>query len=215
MSTSPASRPRYTLGEEIANSVTHGLGVILSIVGLVVLIMDAMATGSTRHVVSVVIFGSSLILLYLASTLYHSLPAPAAKRVFKLLDHSAIFLLIAGTYTPFTLIVLPPAWGWSIFGIIWSLAFLGILFKLAWISRFPKVSLIIYITMGWLCVVAIHQIVANLSGTSLSLLIAGGLSYTVGTIFYAWRSLPYSHAIWHLFVLGGSIAHFFSVLTAA
>ena len=202
---------QYTLGEEIANTVTHGLGALLSITGLVILVICAVAYGSVWHVVSYAIFGSTLIILYLASTLYHGLPAPAAKRLFKIIDHSAIFLLIAGTYTPFLLTNLRGAWGWSLFGVIWGLSAVGIFLKCVCISRFQKASVIIYIGMGWLIVIAMREMAIHVQTTSILLLVAGGLFYTVGVLFYVWRRLPYNHAIWHLFVMGGSVSHYFSV----
>ncbi|PIE34335.1 hemolysin III [candidate division KSB3 bacterium] len=205
----------YNRGEEIANSISHGIGTGLSIAGLVVLIMYAAAHGNAWHVVSFSIFGSTLILLYLTSTLYHSFPMPGMKKVFRVLDHSAIFLLIAGTYTPFMLGSVRGAMGWSIFGIIWTLAVAGITLKVLYLPKFEKSAVALYIIMGWLCVFAFKDIVANISGLSLGFLILGGLSYTIGILFYVWEKLPYNHAIWHVFVLGGSIFHFFSVLYTA
>ncbi len=203
----------YTLGEEIANSVSHGIGTLLSIAGLVVLIVLAVMHGDAWHVVSFSIFGATLIILYLASTLYHSLPMPRVKQILQRFDHSAIFLLIAGTYTPFMLVSIRGVMGWSIFGVVWGLALAGILLKLFFsISKFEKVSVGLYVFMGWLCVVAAKQFLANVPQLSLILLVFGGLSYTVGVIFYVWDRLPYNHAVWHLFVLGGSIFHYFSVL---
>ena len=201
----------YSTAEEIANSVTHGLGTLLSIAGLVYLILLAVERGDVWHIVSFSIFGATLILLYLASTLYHSFQKESLKRLFKKLDHSGIFLLIAGTYTPFMLVSLRGPWGWSLFGVIWGLAIAGIILKFFFIGRFKKISLAIYIFMGWLCVIAGNEFLNNVSAGSLMLLLFGGLSYTAGTIFYVWKKLPYNHAIWHLFVLGGSIFHFFAV----
>ena len=198
--------------EEIANSVTHGLGVLLSIVGLVVMIVMAARRGDVWQIVSFSIFGSSLLVLYLASTLYHSISQPVVRRFLKVFDHSAIYVLIAGSYTPFVLVTLRGAWGWSIFGVIWGLAIAGVLMKCLFIERFHNASVILYLLMGWLCVVASKQLLANLSLLSIVLLVFGGLSYTVGVVFYKWRKLPYNHAVWHLFVLGGSIFHYFSVL---
>lgn len=203
---------QYTTGEEIANSITHGIGTLLSIAGLILLIIIAARYGDAWHIVSFSIFGSTLIFLYLASTLYHSLPNPSAKMILKRIDHSAIFLLIAGTYTPFTLIHLRGAWGWSIFGIIWGLAIAGIALKIFFVSRFKKLSLILYLAMGWLCIIALKEMIHNIPSLSLTLLIIGGLLYTAGVAFYAWKKLPYGHAVWHLFVLGGSASHFFAVL---
>lgn len=205
--------PEYTLREEIASSISHGIGAALSIAGLVILIWLSAVHGTAWHIVSVSIFGSTLIILYLASTLYHSLPMPKVKRILKRLDHAAIFLLIAGTYTPFTLISLRGAWGWSIFAVIWGLAFIGIVMKLfCSIARFEKYFVGLYLLMGWLAVIASKPMWKQVPHLSLLFLLIGGLSYTVGVVFYAWRTLPYNHAVWHVFVLGGSVSHYFSVL---
>lgn len=203
---------QYTPGEEIANSITHAIATGLSIAALVVLIVSAVSGGDAWHIVSFSIFGSTLILLYLASTLYHAIPAARAKRILKTLDHSAIFLLIAGTYTPFMLVSLRGPVGWTIFGVIWGLAVTGIILKCCCVYRFKRLSLAIYLGMGWLCVLVGRDIYASLSPTSLILLALGGLAYTLGVIFYVWKRLPYNHAIWHLFVIAGSTLHFFSVL---
>jgi hemolysin III len=205
--------PEHTIVEERINGLTHGIGVVLSVVGLVVLVVCATIYGNAWHVVSFSIFGSSLIILYTASTLYHSVKHTTAKRVFWILDHSAIFILIAGTYTPFMLVSLRGGWGWSIFGVIWACAILGIILKVYYIGRFEKISVVVYVIMGWLCVVAFKEIIANVSSLSIILLIIGGLSYTFGVIFFAWQKLPYNHAIWHLCVLSGSVFHYFSVLS--
>ena len=202
----------YSLGEEIANSISHGIGAALSIAGLVVLIVSAVAHGDAWHVVSFSIFGRTLILLYLASTLYHSFPQLKVKRVLRKFDHAAIFLLIAGTYTPFMLVSLRGPWGWSLFGVIWGLAITGVVLKMYFVHRFPKLSTAIYVLMGWLCVIAAKQMLIQVPPISITFLVIGGLSYTIGVVFYAWKKLPYNHAIWHLFVLGGSVMHFFSVL---
>jgi hemolysin III len=202
---------RETMGEAIANSISHGIGMLLSIAGLVILVVWAAGSGSGWHLVSFSIFGGTLILLYLASTLYHSLPVPRVKQAFKIIDHSAIFLLIAGTYTPFMLVHLRGPWGWSILGIIWALAILGILMKVFYISRFRKTSVVLYVFMGWLGIIAFKEIFAHLPPLSLTLLILGGVSYTAGLTFYGWRRLPYHHAVWHIFVIGGSISHYLAV----
>ena len=199
---------QYTIGEEIVNSITHGLGAILSIAGLVVLIVFAALYGDSWHIVSFSIFGGTLVVLYLASTLYHSFSKPSVKKVFKKLDHSAIFLLIAGTYTPFVLVSLRGAWGWSIFGVIWSLAIFGIVTKFSNISRFRKASVVVYLFMGWLGLIAFKEILNGVPLLSLKLLVIGGLSYTGGVIFYCWKKL----GIWHVSVLCGSVAHYFSIL---
>ncbi len=202
----------YTLGEEIANSITHGIGTGLSIAGLTVLVIFAAIYGDIWRVVSFSIYGSTLVLLYLSSTLYHGLQHPKAKKVFQIFDHSAIYLLIAGTYTPFLLVSLRGAWGWTFLVVIWGLAFLGIGFKAIFIDYFQKLSALGYVLMGWLCVIAGNELLANLPQSSLVWLASGGVIYTIGIIFLAWRKLPYSHTIWHLFVLGGSICHFFAVM---
>ena len=202
----------YSVGEEIMNSVTHGIGALLSIIGLVVLVILAALRGDAWHIVSFSIFGSSLIALYAASTLYHGFSRTSLKTLFKKMDHSAIFLLIAGTYTPFVLVVLRGFWGWSLFGIIWTLAVLGISIKAVSKFRFRGLSVVIYMFMGWLGVVAIRDIMNAVPGSCFTLLVIGGLSYTTGVIFYWYRQLPFNHGIWHLFVLGGSISHYFSVL---
>lgn len=202
----------YCPGEEFANSITHGFGIILAIAGLGVLTAFASVHGSARHIVSVSIFGGMLILMYTASTLYHSVRTPRAKAILQVLDHCAIFLLIAGTYTPFTLVTLQGPWGWSLFGVIWGLALLGIGFELSALRRYRMVSLGLYLGMGWSVVAAIKPMLAGIAPGGLILLIAGGLSYTVGILFYRLRRLRYHHAIWHLFVLAGSTLHFFAIL---
>jgi hemolysin III len=202
----------YThLGEEIAHSVTHGIGTVLAIAGMVMLIAYAHACGSTRHIISCSIFGASLVILYLASTLYHGIQHPKAKEILRIIDHSAIYLLIAGTYTPFTLVNLQGVWGWSLFGVVWGLALLGIALRLSPLRRFSSIRLILYITMGWAAIVAIKPLAASVPRGALILIVMGGLMYTVGIIFYLWRRLPYHHAIWHLFVLSGSILHYGAV----
>ena len=183
----------------------------MSAVGLIVLVVLATSYGDVWRIVSFSIYGATLIILYLASTLYHSFRNKRVKKIFKILDHSTIFLLIAGTYTPFLLISLRGVWGWILFGVIWGLSVSGIVFKAFFIDRFRKLSVLIYILMGWLCVVAIKQMVVRIPLGGLIGLTAGGVLYTTGVIFYAWRKLKFSHAIWHLFVLGGSICHYFSI----
>jgi hemolysin III len=202
----------YCLREEIAHSIIHGIGAILAIAGLVILIVNATTFGSARHIVSCSIFGATLVLLYSASTLYHGIQHPKAKKVFKILDHSAIYLLIAGTYTPFTLINMQGTWGWSLFGIIWLAAFLGIILQFSPLRRFSSIRLILYVAMGWAALVAIKPLSASVPMSALTLIVAGGLSYTVGIVFYLWHRLPYHHAIWHVFVLSGSALHYIAVL---
>lgn len=202
----------YSLHEEIANSIIHGIGAGLSIAGLTILVVLGALYGNVWHIVSFSIYGSALILLYLASTLYHSFKKQKIKRVFRILDHAAIFVLIAGTYTPFMLVNLRGPWGWSLLGIIWGLAIMGVIFKLFFTERFERLSLLIYLLMGWLCLIAARQMLVEIPTGGLLWLISGGLLYTLGVLFYRWKNLPYSHAIWHLFVLGGSICHYFSIL---
>jgi hemolysin III len=202
----------YSFGEELANSITHGIGTALSIAGLVVLVVLGAWYGTAWHVVSFSIYGATLILLYLASTLYHSFRSERLKSIFKIIDHASIYILIAGTYTPFMLISLRGPWGWSIFGTIWGLAIAGIIFKVFFIGRFKRLSLVIYLIMGWLCVIAFREMFLRIPIGGIIWLGLGGLFYSLGVIFYAWKNLPYGHAIWHLFVLAGSVFHYFSIL---
>ncbi len=198
--------------EELANAVTHGIGLALSVAGLPVLVTLAVLRGNVWHVVSCSIFGATLVLLYAASTLYHSIPWPKAKQVFHVLDHSAIYLLIAGTYTPFTLVSLRGPWGWTLFGVIWGLAAAGIAFKTFFTGRFSIASTLVYILMGWLIVIAPWPLLSSFPPLGLWLLFGGGVSYTLGTIFFGMQRMPLHHAVWHIFVLAGSILHFFAVL---
>lgn len=201
-----------TLGEEIFNSITHGIGALLSIAALVILTVFAVKKGNAWHVVSFSIFGASLFLLYLSSTLYHSFTKEKIKNLFARFDHSAIFLLIAGTYTPFVLTALRGPLGWTLFGIVWGLAVAGIVIRSIYLTRFRKLMVGIYVAMGWMFLVAIVPMIQNLPSSSIIFLFFGGGCYSLGVIFYAWRNLKYGHGIWHLFVLAGSITHFFSVL---
>jgi hemolysin III len=200
-----------TRGEEIANSLTHGLGLALSIAGLTVLVTFAASRGDVWTVTGCAVFGASLVLLYAASTLYHSLRSRRWRRVLRVFDHAAIFLLIAGTYTPFTLVNLRGPWGWSMFWVVWGLAAAGIMLKLFFTGRFPVASTLIYLFMGWLVLVALKPLFGALPLSGLALLFAGGAAYSAGVAFYLWRRLPYHHALWHLFVLTGSVFHFFAV----
>jgi len=209
---SDASSARYSLGEEWANAATHALGVALSLIGLNVLLAHAGASGRAHVLLSCGIYGLTLVLLYTISTLYHSTRDPERKRVLRTLDHLAIFLLIAGTYTPFMLIALPAAWGWSLFAVVWGLAVLGVLAELTALRRYRGAMVALYIAMGWVGLIALKPLVAALPAGGLWLLFGGGATYTFGVLFYQWRSLPYHHAIWHVFVLGGSVQQFFSVL---
>lgn len=203
----------YSLGEEIAHAITHGVGVLLAIVGLTVLVARAVLYGNSWHVVACSVFGATLVLMYTASTLYHSIPnnLPRAKKVLRVIDHSMIYFLIAGTYTPFTLVTLHGNWGWSLFGVTWGLALAGVVFKIFATGRFEKLSLIIYLAMGWCAIVAIKPILAHLPMGGILLTAAGGLAYSGGVVFYAWERLRYHHAIWHLFVLTGSVLQYFAI----
>ena len=204
-------RAYYSLGEEIAHSVTHGLGAVLSVVGLMLLIIRAANTGDLWHIVSFTIFGATLVVLYVSSTLYHALIPPRARQVFKVLDHIAIYLLIAGSYTPFLLVTLRGPWGWSLFGVVWGLSIAGIVFKVFSAGRFKLLSTIFYLGLGWLCVVAAKPLVSQVPAEGLVWLVAGGLAYSVGTIFYLWRGMKFHHAVWHVFVLVGSTCHFWAI----
>jgi hemolysin III len=201
----------YTEREELANSLTHGLGAVLSVAGLALMVFFAAHNGDAWHVVSTAIFGTTLVLLYTASTLYHSLRGERLKQRLQKFDHAAIFLLIAGSYTPFVLVTLRGPWGWSLFGVVWGLAAAGVTIKFWLAGRFRLVSTLIYLAMGWLVMVAIKPLVAALPAGGLKLLFAGGLCYTGGAAFYLWKRLPYHHAIWHLCVLAGSVCHWAAV----
>lgn len=203
---------RYSVVEEIINAATHGIGILLSIVGLSVLIAFASLNGSPILIVSCALFGASLIFSYSSSTLYHAITNEKAKQIFRQFDHAAIYFLIAGTYTPIVLVSLGGVWGWSIFVVIWLTAICGIVLKFVYPHRFKKLSVALYLIMGWFVIIAIKQLMQNMDAGGLWLMFIGGLFYSVGVIFYAWKSLPYNHAIWHLFVLGGSISHYFMVL---
>lgn len=205
---------RYSFGEEVANSVTHGVGWLLSVCGLAILVTLAAITGGALRVVSCAVFGATLVLLYAASTLYHALPSERAKHVFRVLDHSAIFLLIAGTYTPLSLVAVGGPWGWSLFGAIWLLALIGVLLNTIAHGKWRWLSIILYVSMGWMVVIAFRPLVAAVSPGVLGLVIAGGLAYTVGLAFYGWRRLRYGHAVWHLFVLAGSVLHYLAIVFA-
>jgi hemolysin III len=203
-----------SLGEEIANGITHGLGAVGSLVALPFLVAAGLPHGVSM-VAANVVFGASLVLLYLTSTLYHSLARNRAKLVFRVLDHSAIYILLAGTYTPFLFGILRGVWGWSLFGVVWGIAVLGVVVTSVLGVRFPRASVAVYILMGWLIVVAVKPLITYLPPAGLAWLAAGGLAYTGGTAFYGWGRLRYHHAIWHLFVLTGSICHFIAVLRYA
>ncbi len=210
--TTDLAPPRYSLGEEIANGVTHGVGIVLAIAGLAVLAAFAALRGDAWHVVSASVFGTTLVLAYTASALYHSIPSSRAKAVLRVLDHSAILLLIAGTYTPFTLVSLRGPWGWSLFGTVWGLAVVGIVVRAVFGPRGRGAFVALCVAMGWVVVLAIKPLLASLAPGGVALLVAGGVAYTGGIGFYAWRSLPYAHAIWHGFVLAGSVLHYLAIL---
>lgn len=197
--------------EELWNALTHGLGVLASLGGGVALVTLSVLDGSAWKLAGALVFTLALVLLYLASTLYHAATSATARARLQVLDHCAIFLLIAGTYTPFTLVSLRGPWGWTLFGLAWGLAALGIVFKLFFTGRFKLVSTLLYLGLGWMVVIAYRPLVDALSAGTLGWLLAGGLSYTVGTVFYMSRRVPYAHSIWHLFVLGGSVCHFAAV----
>jgi hemolysin III len=203
---------RYSPGEEIAHSVIHGVGIVLAIAGLAVLAAFSSLHGTAAHIVGCSVFGTTLILLYTTSTLYHSIPLPRAKTVLRALDHSAIFVLIAGTYTPFSLVSLRGPWGWSLLGVIWSLAILGIVVRVRGGRKSNAAAVGFYIAMGWTVLLVIKPLAANVAPGGVFLLALGGVVYTAGAAFYLWRRLPYHHAIWHAFVLLGSILHFFAIL---
>jgi len=199
----------YSPGEEIANSVTHGLGLLLAVAALVVLVVGAARLGDPWRVASFSFYGASLVALYLASTLYHAVPGVRAKAWLKRCDHAAIFALIAGTYTPIMLVTLRGPLGWTMAGIVWVIMAAGIAMKFLFIQRFQRLLLGAYVAMGWIVVFVMHPLWQRLPGAALGWLIAGGVVYTAGVAFYVRKSLPYGHAIWHLFVLGGSACHFF------
>lgn len=207
----PSAFDYKTIIEERWNAITHALGIVLCIPALVLLVLKGIRQESTLALVSYIIFGCSMLLLYVMSTLLHSSPE-RHKRLFSIFDHSAIYFLIAGTYTPFVLIGIGGTLGWTLFGIVWGLTVFGTLFKIFFIHRYEAVSLILYIVMGWLIVVGVKPLYGALSAQGLALLVAGGILYTAGAFIYAWRSLPFNHAIWHLFVLAGSASMYFSVL---
>lgn len=198
--------------EELWNAISHGIGALLSIVGLVVLIVQASMTGDPWRIVAVCIYGASMVLLFTSSTIYHGVTNMRIKHIFWVLDHAFIYLLIAGTYTPFTLVPLRGGWGWSIFGVVWGLALVGLVFKLLFIGRYPGLSIALYLVMGWVVVIAAYPLVMTVPPGGLALLALGGLLYTGGVVFYAWHSLKFGHVWWHLFVLGGAAAHYFAVL---
>lgn len=213
MLTRPAGVAQYTVGEEIANAVTHGVAALLSIAGLAVLVAFAVLySGSPKVVAAVSIFGASMVFLYTASTLYHSIPNPRAKKVLQYLDHSMIYVLIAGSYTPFCLITLQGYTGIALLCAVWLIAIAGISLQAVLLHKADWINCLLYLSMGWLAVFVIDPLVSTLDSTGLALLVAGGLAYTVGVVFYVFERIPFSHAIWHTFVFAGTTLQFFSVL---
>ena len=213
MLTRPAGVAQYTVGEEIANAVTHGVAALLSIAGLAVLVAFAVLySGSPKVVAAVSIFGASMVFLYTASTLYHSIPNPRAKKVLQYLDHSMIYVLIAGSYTPFCLITLQGYTGIALLCAVWLIAIAGISLQAVLLNKADWINCLLYLSMGWLAVFVIDPLVSTLDSTGLALLVAGGLAYTVGVVFYIFERIPFSHAIWHTFVFAGTTLQFFSVL---
>lgn len=212
MTAAVAATPRYSTGEEIANAISHGVGVVLAITGLPVLVGFSVLHGTAWEIVGVSVYGATMVLMYTASTVYHAVPQMQAKRVLRVLDHAGIFLAIAGTYTPFTLGNLRGPWGWTLFGVVWALAVLGIVFKAVAIGRLRVWSVVLYVAMGWLVIAGFKPLMATVAPGGIALLVAGGIAYTAGISFYAARRVPFHHFVWHLFVLTGSILHFFAIL---
>ena len=203
---------RETPLEEVLNTVTHGIGTALAIAGLVNLTALAAASGDRTRLITGTIFGTCLVLTYLASTLYHALPSGRWKYRALILDHASIYLLIAGTYTPILLITLYGGWGWTLFGVVWTAAAVGVVLKLFYVERFRLLSTMMYVAMGWMVVVATGPMLAAMPREGWFWLIAGGVAYTGGVVFFLWERLPFNHAIWHLFVIAGSVCHFFLIL---
>ena len=201
----------YTLGEEIANSLSHGAGVLFGIFALLLLVLKSIQMDDTLRIVAFTIYGASMVALFLASTLYHAIPVPRAKQVLKLVDHCAIYLLIAGTYTPFLLLTFGDTFGAVLMVVIWSLAVAGIVFKVFFLHRFHNLSLAMYLGMGWLAILASYQLLAAMPHTGIALLLGGGILYSLGTIFYKVDRIPFNHAIWHLFVLAACVLHFLAL----
>lgn len=202
---------KYEKKEEILNVISHGIGFLLSVAALVLLVVFASIDGSVWHIVSYSIYGTSLVVLYLASTLFHWSKKPSRRLKLNVFDHASIYVLIAGTYTPLMLVTLRGPWGWSLFGVVWGMAILGIVLKLFFTGRYNKISTMAYLVMGWVVVIALKSLIANLNTPGLIWLAIGGVSYSVGAVFYLLNKIPYNHAIFHLFVLGGSIAHFVTI----
>jgi hemolysin III len=209
-----ANTHTFSKGEEIANSITHGIGIFLSIAALVLLIVFSALHGTAWHIVSFTIFGSTMIIMYTSSTLLHAFPEGSRmKDLFEIFDHSSIYFFIAGTYTPYMFVVVQGWVGWTIFGIVWGMAIGGTVFKSFFVKKYLFTSTALYVLMGWLIVFAWKPLSENMSSTGFMYLVIGGLLYTLGSVFYMWRGFKFHHALWHLFVIAGSIMHFFSVLT--
>ncbi|GGB39664.1 PAQR family membrane homeostasis protein TrhA [Fictibacillus barbaricus] len=198
----------FSKREEIANAITHGLGVLLSVAVTSILLVFAVWKGTAVHIVSFAVFGGTMLVLYTASTLVHAFPQGRVKDLFEIMDHAAIYLFIAGTYTPIVLVVVGGALGWTLFGVVWGLAIFGVVFKVFFTKKFVVLSTLGYVAMGWLITFAFQDIMATMPPAGIQLLVAGGIIYTLGSIFYVWRSFPFHHAVWHLFVLAGSVLHF-------
>lgn len=203
---------QYSIAEEVANSVIHGTGILFGIVGTTVLLVLSILFGNPTHLVCYLLYGLSLIALYTSSTLYHALPFTKAKGLLKICDHSAIFLLIAGTYTPFLVLNIKGMVGFTLLAVIWGLALVGVIFKLFFAGRFKILSTSLYLGMGWIAIFAMNPLISALDATSLSWILAGGITYSLGTIFYMMKKLPFTHAIWHMFVLCGSVFHYIAIL---
>ncbi|MCR8926945.1 hemolysin III family protein [Priestia megaterium] len=207
-----ATTHTFTRGEEIANAITHGVGAVLSIVGLTLLIVLSSLEGTPWHVISFTIYGVTMLLLYVSSTLVHSFPEGKVKDLFEIFDHSSIYLFIAGTYTPFLFIAVKGTIGWTLFGIVWGIALAGIVFKAFFVKKFLFISTILYVFMGWMIVFAWDSLTQNIAHQGIVLLVVGGVLYTIGAVFYVWRGFRFHHMIWHMFVLGGTVLHFLAII---
>ena len=207
-----ATTHTFTRGEEIANAITHGVGAVLSIVGLTLLIVLSSLEGTPWHVISFTIYGVTMLLLYVSSTLVHSFPEGKVKDLFEIFDHSSIYSFIAGTYTPFLFIAVKGTTGWTLFGIVWGIALAGIVFKAFFVKKFLFISTILYVFMGWMIVFAWDSLTQNIAHQGIVLLVVGGVLYTIGAVFYVWRGFRFHHMIWHMFVLGGTVLHFLAII---
>lgn len=203
----------FSKGEEVANAITHGIGALLSVAAMVILIVFASIHGTVWHIVGFALFGVTMLLLYICSTLVHSFPQGKAKDVFEIMDHASIYFFIAGTYTPFLFIAVKGTLGWTLFGIVWGFAIAGTVFKAFFVKRFLYVSTLLYIFLGWMIVFAWGPLSTNVTFDGMIMLVIGGVFYSIGAIFYVWRGFRFHHAIWHIFVLGGSVFHFFAVMS--